>query len=151
MKKNHTIQSARGFTLIEVMLAVIIIGFLGGTALMASLNLYKGYQLRADTQLVVALLLKARTMAVNNIYDAPHGLYVTSTAYILFTGTSYASRTSSHDHVVAISPALTRGGISEVVFAQLTGAASASGSLTLANEQHEKNILINYQGRVVWQ
>lgn len=140
----------KGFTLIEILIAMGILAIIGGFGLFVSLDFYRSNVIFSERDTLLSLLRRARLDAVNNIQAMPHGLYVATTSYILFAGSSYAARSSTHDYAFDKSVAVTTGGLTEVVFSPLAATSTASGTITLADETRNLEILVNYEGMIDW-
>ncbi len=103
---------------------------------------------------LVESLERARSRAMNNIGEKPHGVIVTSTDFVLFQGATYAagdplnevSERSEGISVTGPTDPLT------VVFAQLSGRVDAgqTGDILLSNGDQNATIGINTEGRIDW-
>lgn len=139
----------RGFTLIEVLLSVAIIGILVGL----SLPIYQSFQNRNDldiaAQNVTDTLRRAETYsrAVNG--DSQWGVEIQSGAVTLFKGTSFASRNTTYDEAISMSTSISLTGLSEVLFTKVTGAPNTTGSVTLTSSNNDtRTVTINAKGMV---
>src|SRR5262249_44963407 len=70
--------------------------------------------------------LSARLMA----YNGPVGVKVASSSITVFSGSSYAARTTAHDVQYPLPSNLTITGVTEVVFSPFTGTANTTGTTT---------------------
>lgn len=149
-----------GFTIIEILVVVSLFAVISGFGLIVGMDSYRGYAFRADRDTLVSLLERARSQSINNICvgasctnGKPHGVFVdaVSSRYILFQGATYATRDSANDEVAAASPLVGRSGLSEVVFAQLSGNASPAGDIVLSGAVGQiSTVSINAVGRISW-
>lgn len=150
--KSHKVlgqDNIKGFTLIEIIIAVFVITMIGSLALFIGIDQYRNYALRAERDMIQAILKKARNQAMNNINEDPHGISLQASEYIVFQGSSYASRDPLYDESLLKSPAITTGGLTEVVFKQLRGDIStAPGDITVSNGIKTFTISINREGRI---
>ena len=141
----------KGFSLIELLIVVAIIVVISGLGLFVSLDFYKTYALNSERDIVVGILMKARNKAANNFNQSAHGVFVDSTGYMVFQGSSYASRNTSYDELIKRNNSVTASGLSEIVFEQLTGGLTTSeGDVTLNNNVKSINISLNNEGRINW-
>lgn len=147
---------AKGFTLIEVLTVLGLFTLLAGLGLFASMDLYRGSSFHSERDLLVALLQHARAQAVNNICrgmctdGVAHGVKIGSGNYIVFQGSSYASRDATQDQTFATSPLVTSSGDTEVVFAQLTGVAMPPAVIVLRIGGQVSTTTIEPNGRIWW-
>lgn len=139
----------KGFTLIEIIIAVFILTSIGALALFIGLDQYRSYALTAERDTILAILKKARNQAMNNINEDPHGLSIQTSQYVIFQGASYASRIAANDEIIPKSASISTGGITEAVFNQLRGNIStAPGDITVSNNIRTFTISINSEGRI---
>ncbi len=127
-------QAQAGFTLIELLVVLGMLAMVGSLALVVSMTSYRGYSFRNERDSLISSLERARSEAVSNmcfssagapcINGKPHGLHIMSGQYVVFQGTSWASRDSAVDEQVPIqSKAIMFSGVSDVVFDELVGTA----------------------------
>jgi len=151
MKPYSKLNNA-GFTLAEIIIALAIIVMLSTLALFLGFDFYRGYSLRSDANNIVSVLRRARNNALDNVNEAPHGVFINSSTkqLIIFQGNSYAARNPTFDGIFMLAPLVTPSGLQEVVFSQLSGDSNASGTITLATEQKSLNVSINHEGGIDW-
>ncbi len=152
MKLHKTyIHKISGFTLIEIIIAAAIIAIIGGLGLFIGIGQYSSHVLSAERGMIVGMLQKARNQSMNNINEAPHGVYIQTPSYILFQGASYASRNVLFDEILPKAPFVTIGGNQEIVFNQLRGNVSVGeGDITISNGTRTHTISVNSEGRINW-
>ncbi len=139
-----------GFTLIEIVIVMAIVMFIGTIGVIVSANSYQRYLFHSDLDTAVALVSKARSSAMHSIGEMSHGVYFGDPDnFILFRGESYASRVISFDLPVERSKATTASGTSEVIFNPPSG-ESTNMVLTLSNGVQSFNITINDEGGIDW-
>jgi prepilin-type N-terminal cleavage/methylation domain-containing protein len=141
----------RGFTLVEMMITIAVIGVL----MALSFPVYIAYQNRNNlsltTEQVVAMIRRAETFSRGVSGDSTWGVAFQSGAVTLYKGASYAARDSTYDEVVTIPANITRTGLSEVNFAKLTAVPSATGTITfITGENDGKTITLNAEGMVAY-
>ena len=139
---------------------VIVIGLLTaivGISMLASIDMYRAHLFRGDRDMLISVLQKARSRAMNNIClgsgcsdGKSHGVHFESGEYVIFQGTSYSApdplneRFSVNDNVVI-------SGLLNVVFSQLSGDAAPEGDITIADDAgHTSVITINGEGQILW-
>jgi prepilin-type N-terminal cleavage/methylation domain-containing protein len=138
----------RGFTLLEVLLSVALIGVLAGI----SLPIYNSFLARNDlditAQQVAESFRRAQIYSRGMKDDFAWGVNIQPTSVILFRGTNFATRNTAYDEPISL-PGITASGLSEVQFAKLTGLPNTTGTVTLTtNNGQTKQVVINAQGMV---
>jgi prepilin-type N-terminal cleavage/methylation domain-containing protein len=143
-------DSYSGFTFIEVLIVFAIIGVIAAFGIIVSLDSYQRYSKHSERDLLVSLLEKARSEAVNNIGAEPHGLWLGDpNNYVLFRGVNHTSNPSLNLNVPrngAITVTLVPAGTSEVLFTQLSGTTMAATIQVPGNP----NIDIYAEGGINW-
>lgn len=139
-----------GFTLVEIVIVMAILAVVLGFGYFVGFDFYKNYALHSEKDLLVSILRKARSQALNNVGAAPHGVYIGSDSYIIFYGSSFAARNSQYDEDIRKAPGISSSGLDEVVFQQLSAFSTASGAIALSNNRNSFFIDINYEGRINW-
>ena len=143
----------QGFTLIEVLIAVAILTFLGVMGTIVGLDSYQKYLFRSDLDTATALLSKARSSAIHSIGETSHGVCFADPDkpdyFILFRGTSCTGRDESFDLLVEKSKVTIVTGADEVVFSPPSG-ESTEQTLTLDNSIQTFEIKINKEGGLDW-
>ena len=143
-------QRSRGFTLIEIAIVIGIISFLAAFGVIVGLDSYSRYVFHSDADTAVAMLQKARSEAINNIGESPHGVYFGNAAnLILFSGASFAARNPAYDLKLAKSKTGSFGGAAEVVFSQLSG-ITTDANITISDGIRNVTITINNEGGIDW-
>lgn len=138
-----------GFTLIEVLLSVAIIGMLVGI----SLPVYESFSRRNDldvtAQGVVSLLRRAESYSRAVKTDAVWSVEIQTSSATLFQGASFASRNTAYDETVAIPSSVAPSGLTEVQFSKLSAAPNTTGTVTLLSNTNDTRVIaINAEGMV---
>src|SRR5205085_1289648 len=118
----------RGFTLFEIVIVMAFIAIVGAFTMMVSMDTYRGYNFHTERDVLIATLQHARAQAVGNVCQGggcttgkSHGVYIQPNKFIMFQGSSYATRDVSQDAVIPANAAISHSGISEIVFNVLSG------------------------------
>ena len=155
--ESHKIFTPRGFTLIEMLIVIGIIAVLIWFSLFFDVNAFRGDAFRAERDMLVVALQKARADALNNIDQRPHGvaLYPPGVeGYVVFEGESFDTRNVSLDQEFGSSYAVQFAPSSphEIVFEQLSSDVIADESITLIDPTRQLNfvITINHEGTISW-
>jgi len=128
-----------GFTLMELLVVMAIILMISGFALIGFRN-YANYQ-RYDQEIgsVKTAIMNARADARSAVSDKAHGVHFSTSSLTIFEGTTYSASSPTNEVVnfkfVTLSTNL-RGGTSDVVFSRLTGAPSATGTITVTGTRY---------------
>ena len=145
--KIKTNSYHRGFTLIEILLVVAIVGILFA----AAIPMYRSFQVRNDlditTSQTIQSLHRAQILAQAMDGDSTWGVKIQSGSVVLFQGSDYATRNTTHDEIFNIPVNITLSGISEIVFSKSDGAPSPTGIITLTTDTNNiRTITINGKG-----
>jgi type II secretory pathway pseudopilin PulG len=139
----------KGFSLIEALLALLIIVFLAALIFPLSLNFYKNQQLQTHSQQILQTLRRAQLKAMAVEQDSSFGVYITNDNYTLFKGNSYATRDSQYDEVFDLPQIITvQGAPREAVFSKFEGKPARPGNIVLSNDGESQTININGIGRI---
>lgn len=139
-----------GFTLVEILIAMGILAVILSLGYFVSFDFYKNYVLYSEKDILISILRKARSQALNNVGAASHGVYIGSDSYTIFYGGSFASRNSQYDENIKKAQGITLSGLNEIVFQSLAATSTASGAVSLNNGRKTFFIDINYEGRINW-
>ena len=140
----------RGFTLVEVIIVVGMMTVLALFTVVITAGSYTRNVLESERDSVVSFLWRARARAIHNINQTGHGLFITTSSYIVFQGNSYAARSSTLDEVFPKSGGITSSGLSEIVFQPPEGSSASTGTITLTNQAKSAMIIINGEGQIDW-
>jgi prepilin-type N-terminal cleavage/methylation domain-containing protein len=143
-------RNESGFTLIEILIAMAILVIILGLGYFVGFDFYRNYALHSEKDVLVSVLRKARSQALNNVGASAHGVYIGDSSYTIFYGSSYVSRNAQYDENIKKAPGISATGLNEVVFAPLTATSTASSTITLNNAKKSFFIDINYEGRISW-
>lgn len=142
-------NTSGGFTLIEMLLSVTIIGMLSGM----SVPVYESFVRRNDldlaAQTIASTLRRAETYARNQNSDNAWSVEVQPTTVTLFQGTNFAGRNTNFDETYSLPASVTPSGLGEVQFAKFNAAPNTSGSVTLTSTTNDtRTVTVNAKGMV---
>lgn len=141
-----------GFTLLELLLSVALITVLAGL----SLPVASRFQILTDADVaattIAQSLRRAQALARSGDGDTTWGVSVDDSdnnKIVMFRGASYAARDTGYDEEFDLPASITPTGVSEVVFAKLTGDPDTTGTTTLTTATNQvRTITINAVGMV---
>lgn len=142
--------------MVEILISILILGILL-TVTFFSLNSFRKAQaLAASEGDMISVLEKAHENTLASINSTNYGVHFTSTQMTLFTGSTYASGTSTNvvttfDSNVTLSGITLTGGGADVIFDRLVGTTSDYGTLVVSvagNNSQAKTITITKTGLV---
>ena len=127
----------KGFTLIEILFSLAIVGILVAVGITAFSTQNRGEALQLEADKIVSLISAARadTLAARN--GNQYGVHFEEQRVMFFTGAAYnagatGNRAQALHREVKISAIALLGGGSETVFQKLTGKTAQSGTVTLS-------------------
>lgn len=146
----YRISSVSGMTLLEVLISMGILTILFAMVPFTHIGAYTRYVLTSEHNTLALALEKVRNQAMSNVNQSPHGIFIQLNSYTLFQGSTYISRNTSYDEIIPSSPIISKNGLEEVIFQQLSGETSTVGSITLSNATDSIVISINAIGQINW-
>ena len=136
-----------GFTLIEMLLSVAIIGMLVGMSMPVYESFVRRNDLDLTTQTTAALIRRAAMYARTLNGDSSWSVEFQTSTITLFKGTDFAGRTTSFDETISVPGSITVGGLGEVQFTKFTGAPNTTGSVTLTSSLGDvKTVTVGTKG-----
>jgi prepilin-type N-terminal cleavage/methylation domain-containing protein len=142
-----------GFTLLELLIVIAIGVIVAGFIFTAFVDYGNEQSFRATVVEMVAITKEARQKTLSAETTTQFGVHFASSSLVVFEGGSYDPASSSNKIYnfsnVSLTPELSSGG-SEVVFARLSGEASATGTIEILNHRSNSttSILIRGSGLV---
>jgi len=140
----------RGFTLIEVIIAIGIFGILLSAAAPFTARVYRGFLVTSEARTFVYVLRRAETRAMSNIGGQAHGVSWQLPDFVLFRGGSYASRDADFDETYDVDGSVAVSGAFDVVFAAGSGLPSATGTWVFSDAVTSSSVVLNAVGAVTW-
>ncbi len=159
-RRDYTRKNANGFTLVEVLISIGILGLIAGLGLFISFDVYRHGTFHSEQGEIVSILQKARSQSINNIDQVRHGVHFQSNplTYILFecpSGTpqcsSYTASSSDVSVTASNNVSVTSTLPMDIIFSQLSGdciSCVSAQTLTVNNGPSTNSITINSEGRI---
>jgi len=148
-KKNRKLPA---FSLMEVLIVVSLISILAISSLPIYGNFFGSAQLNENSSILIQTVRQARELSLNRFYNINYGVKFLPDSYVLYTGSSYASRTSSSDQIFSLNSALSLSTTltdNEVNFSRGIGMPSSNGTVLLHHGSlGDRTIIINSLGVV---
>ncbi len=146
--QSKLMKSGAGFTLIELIVVVAILSILATFGFLVSLDFYRSYAFNSERDTVVSLLQKARSDALNNVGQVPHGLHFENNKYVLFDRAIFGSL-QSQDQIIPADIYISHGVPTDVVFIQLSG-DTVPQTISLNDNRRSAVITLNANGMINW-
>ena len=141
-----------GFTVIELIVVVAIFVITVSVAFPFLGKFQRSETLETLGQDVVQVLRRAQHRAITGERDRAWGVSFQAGSYILFAGTSYATRDMAFDEQHTVVGAFTFSGASEITFEKFSGRASTAGTVTIAHSGGEtRSVNVNSAGAIFLQ
>jgi len=135
--ESYKLKAFSGFTAIELLLVLAIVGVISAISLVSLSSINTERALIAETERVLSLVVKARSLTLAAKDGAAYGIHFEARAATIFKGPTYSAGAAGnetqavHNEVNISAIALIDGG-SDVLFKKLSGATAQSGTVTLA-------------------
>ena len=148
----------KGISLIEVVVVIGILSVILSLGLVMSLDSYRGYLFRSERTILVSILSKARSQAMGNFFQSPHGVCFDdlTKSYIHFKGTHFVlgdpknELTPSNDAIsISAVPSFSCAVNGGVVFSQIAGTTTPT-QIVMNEDANVAIISINYEGTISW-
>jgi prepilin-type N-terminal cleavage/methylation domain-containing protein len=122
---------ARGFSIVELLIVLSILGFLAGISISAYSALSRRETLSSAASALAMAMRDARAQTLASVDASQYGIKVDATAFTFFKGSTFSSSTPgnvTHD----LSPQVrVSSSISTFVFERVTGNSSASTTIDI--------------------
>ncbi|MFZ2521871.1 MAG: type II secretion system protein [Minisyncoccia bacterium] len=158
--KNARPNLVRGFTLIEITIAISIMGIILSLGLLSTFDSLSGAIFRSERENIATILERARSRSINNYYESSHGVCLDNTNpsspnYVLFRNiyspTSETNEYTNSNKAVSITStanifSCANGGIA---FSQISGKTN-NVDINISENARVSTISVNSQGRINW-
>ena len=146
-----TINKTKAFTLLEILLVIALAIGIFAISAPLGLRMYRTQLVEDTTSNIIDALERARHYAILQKYDSSFGVTLSevSDSYVLFAGPDYANRDQTKDEVYPVISQITFSGLTDIVFASLTGTSSTTGTIIISyGDDIVREILIDNSGLI---
>lgn len=159
LRSRHVSRSpsANGFSIIEIIIVLALLTSIGGFAMVTSLSQFRTSVIGDDRETLVTLLQHARALSMNGECEGTcpasvaHGVAIATSTFILFQGLTFTSRDRAYDSFFVRDIHTTYSGLSEIVFAPLSGNVATTGDIVISDIMGTTSkVSINNIGRIIW-
>src|SRR3989339_267369 len=143
-------RKMRGFTLIEVLLVIGIAAVVFTFSAPFALNFYRTQMVEDTSSNVIDALQRARHNSVLQKNDSAFGVTMSEVAdsFVLFQGANYASRDDTQDEIFSVISEISFTGLTDLVFAKLTGLPDDTGTTTISYGNVSRGIFVDAAGMI---
>lgn len=129
------------------MVAIVVIA--GATTSFIGFDSIGRANAHSERDVLVSLLMTARTRAQSNVNQSAHGIHIGTTQYTLFQGTTYnALDPLNRDYPRETGTTLS--GATDIVFSQLSGDVATPGTITITAGAQSTSIAVSNRGQIEW-
>ncbi|TSC70185.1 MAG: hypothetical protein CEO12_500 [Parcubacteria group bacterium Gr01-1014_46] len=148
-------KNNKGLSLIEIIIVIGILSLIISLGLVVDLSFLKNDILKTESSTIVSNLEKARNLAMNNMFESPHGFCYRKPNYIIFRdgpGTRCVEGASTNQIVpaninISQNPNTTFPNV--IIFSQLAGTTTPA-SIKLSDGIKSLDINVNSEGTIEW-
>lgn len=150
MDLSKEVRLKKGFTLMELLLVIALIGIVSGLTIPILISYQKKAILASDTFSVAESIRRAQTLARSSAEDDAWSARIDGASMVIYKGTNYGTRDNSFDEPTSISVSLSTSGVTEFNFEKLSGITADVGTLIIANDDEQKGVSVNEKGLVTY-
>lgn len=142
------IKSNAGFTLVEVLLILAILGLISGLAI----PFYQSFQVSSEfdntTQEIVQTMRRAQITAMSSKSLSDYGVHFADQQYIIFRGATFnPADIYNESFEIASTLSVSTGGNDDIVFSSVSGLPNVEATIILnSTNGKNSNIIINGLG-----
>lgn len=124
-------KGSGGFTLMEIVVVIAIVTIIVAISTPLYIQVQRFSILSSSREEVFQGIRLAQVSAFTGKHNTNVGIYFQTTAFTLYEGSSYATRTAGSERLFTLPDTVTLSGLSDLNFEKGTGFPSSTGTLTL--------------------
>lgn len=143
-------QYKKGFTLVEMIIAISIIGIMSAISVTTFSNFLKRDNLSSNASALANGIREARSRTLASIKGQQYGVKIDADRFTIFSGSSFSTSTADNSYLFAYGVQANTS-IPVVIFSRVTGTTAASGTIDLyltSNPQTKKTVGLQGTGLV---
>jgi len=137
--------ASRAFTLMEILIVISIVSIIAASGSALGTGLYRGSILEKENDFLISVLIEARSRALANLEQKPHGIYIDDSNFIIYSGEfdveSNSNELFGRNQSIGVTPQPVN-----ISFSQLSGDSNWQGSIILNDGERTRKIIINSEG-----
>ncbi|UMX47483.1 MAG: hypothetical protein L7H18_03460 [Candidatus Nealsonbacteria bacterium DGGOD1a] len=151
----------QGLTMIEVCLAMGLLAIIGSLGLFMSSEILRGGSFHSDRDMVVGVLRRARSLAVNNVCSGAgcadgksHGVHFdpAKREIVIFQGGGYSASDPANETILFDNKTVYIDASSsvDIIFDRISGNSTATTIILKDGAGHISAVETNSEGRIDW-
>ena len=157
LNRGNKQSCSQGFTLVEVLIVISITMILAAVTVPIYGNLQVSSQLSKNTSLLIQNLRTAQEWSMARLGSSSHGIKLFPNSYVLYQGSSYATRALEYDRTTILGDTvnlgwslLGAGQPDEINFSKSLGVPDMTGDITITHDigLDSKTVNVNSFGKV---
>ena len=140
----------KGFTLIEIIVVIAILVVVISFGMIVDFSSFSSSTFQNEESKIIALLQKARSRSMSNMFNTTHGVCYIPPDYVIFRGNTCVAGESIPANTNIASNSSTS--FPAVIFSQLTGNTTSATDIIIHLTDGIKgaDITINNEGTINW-
>lgn len=146
----------KGFTLIEIVIVTALFSILLSLGLLMSFGAFQSAFHRSEVDVIVSLLERARSRAMNNIDQSTWGVCYLGSEYLVLKNSAVCDADAAVERISANENVAEASGFNDtpsefpvVVFAQLRGDTN-DASFEVKQNERVSTVSLNHEGTISW-
>ena len=150
----YSFSSQRGFTLIEIVIAIAIVIMLGSISLTSFRASRNVRDLSTSAQNVLETIRRAQSKTLAGENDSSWGVHIQSDRIILFEGINFSASTNTQNYPLPPSIHITNislNGGNDIIFKRITGETDNIGTFILnviSSPEHSFSVTVDPSGKI---